>query len=243
MVSSSSASTSRRAPREPTPPVVHGPSSPDQVVAAIKRGLRNGRYVPGQRLIEADLTRDLKISRGPVREALKRLAAEGVVVISPHRGAYVRALSRVETMDLLEVLEVTVGLAARLAADRINLNDHRARLVEAYERLQRQGADSDRIVLSIERTSFYEAVFDIANNRELTRLNPTVQTQMLRLQVHSYLSTDMRHKQFADYQSLVTAILEGDGKRAERIARQHISRSHSQIEGLPDEAFAVGTPW
>lgn len=242
MVSPSSSSTARRVPREPAPPVVHGPSSPDQVVAAIKRGLRNGRYVPGQRLIEADLTRDLKISRGPVREALKRLAAEGVVVISPHRGAYVRSLSRVETLDLLEVLEVTVGLAARLAAERIALKDNRARLIEAYERLQRQGADSDRIVLSLERTSFYEAMFEIADNKELSRLNPAVQTQMLRLQVHSYLSPDMRHRQFADYQSLVDAVLVGDGKRAEKIARLHISRSRNQIEGLPDEAFAVGTP-
>ena len=65
----------------------HGLSSPDQVVAALIRGLQAGRYVPGQRLIEADLTKELKVSRGPVREALKRLAAEGLVSLIPHRGA------------------------------------------------------------------------------------------------------------------------------------------------------------
>ena len=73
----------------------------DQVVAALIRGLQDGRYVPGQRLIEADLTKELKVSRGPVREALKRLAAEGLVSLIPHRGAYIRALTRDEVHDML----------------------------------------------------------------------------------------------------------------------------------------------
>ena len=53
-------------------------SSPDSVAATLLDGIKSGRYVPGQRLIEADLTAELDVSRGPVREALKRLAAEGV---------------------------------------------------------------------------------------------------------------------------------------------------------------------
>ena len=60
-------------------------TSPDRVVDAIIRSIRTGVYVPGQRLIEADLTRDYHVSRGPVREALKRLAAEGVYADAPPR--------------------------------------------------------------------------------------------------------------------------------------------------------------
>jgi DNA-binding GntR family transcriptional regulator len=64
-------------------------SSPDRVVEAILDGIRSGRYVPGQKLIEADLTHDHQVSRGPVREALKRLGR--VITRMRHRGAYIRA--------------------------------------------------------------------------------------------------------------------------------------------------------
>src|SRR5579859_157589 len=94
-------------------------TSPDRVVDAIIRSIRAGQYVPGQRLIEADLTRDYHVSRGPVREALKRLAAEGVLTLTRNRGAYVRALSRVEVRDSLVVLEALVGLMSNLAAKHI----------------------------------------------------------------------------------------------------------------------------
>src|SRR5258708_20335204 len=79
-------------------------SFPDIVVNAIIRGVHAGRLVPGQRLVEADLTRNLGVSRGPVREALKRLAAEGIVTLNRHRGAFVRAMPRHQLPDTLLTL-------------------------------------------------------------------------------------------------------------------------------------------
>ena len=64
-------------------------SSPDNVANYVLEGIKSGRFVPGQRLIEADLSENLYTSRGPIREAFKRLAAEGVLTLVPHRGAYV----------------------------------------------------------------------------------------------------------------------------------------------------------
>ena len=95
-------------------------SSPQRVVNAVISGIQKGRFVPGQRLIEVDLTRELKISRGPVREAFKRLAGEGVLVLNRHRGAYIRAQTREEVDDTLCVMEVLGGLAAKLAAQSIH---------------------------------------------------------------------------------------------------------------------------
>ena len=63
---------------------------------AITAGIESGRFVPGQRLTEAELTRQLGVSRGPVREAFKRLAGEGVLDLTRHRGAVVRAQTREE---------------------------------------------------------------------------------------------------------------------------------------------------
>ncbi|QJX02130.1 GntR family transcriptional regulator [Alcanivorax sp. IO_7] len=111
----------RRAEDTASPPL----SSPDAVIEAICKGIGSGRYVPGQRLVEADLTRELGVSRGPVREALKRLAAERIITLTRHKGAYIRSLGREEVRDLLQNIEVLLGLAARLAAQRIDQADHR----------------------------------------------------------------------------------------------------------------------
>lgn len=213
----------------------HGPSSSDQVVSAIKKGILASRYVPGQRLIEADLTRSLQVSRGPIREALKRLAAEGIVVLNPHRGAYIQALQRSEALDLLAVLEVTIGLAARLAAGRIREGKSRQILISAYERLENKGADGGHL----ERAEFYDAIFEIANNRELTRTNPVVQAHILRTQVHAYLPEQDRLTQFGDYKPLTEAILAGSPALSERIVRRHLRRSRRQIEQLDEAAFSA----
>jgi DNA-binding GntR family transcriptional regulator len=215
----------------------HGPSSPDQVVATIRHGILIGRYVPGQRLIEADLTSELRVSRGPVREALKRLAAEGVVALSPHRGAYIRALARSEVRDLLDVLEAIVSLASRLAAERIDRPGNRARLAAAYRRLERHGATGDPVALAIDRTGFYDSIFEVAGNRELARMNPVVPTLILRIQVQPYRSRKFRTEQFADYRRLYQAITRGDAASARRVAEKHVRHSRKHAMSLADEAF------
>lgn len=219
--------------------VGHGPSQPDQVVDAIKRGILMGRYVPGQRLIEADMTRDHKVSRGPVREALKRLAAEGVVALNRHRGAYIRMLSRQECIELLYVLQAIVGMGVRLASTRLKKPETRARLKAAYDKLGSHGPVGDRVLQSIDRSGFYDAIFEVAGNRELARVHPAVPTQILRMQVYPYLSTEDRKQQFADYKVLHEAMRAGKGVEAHRIVVSHIRRSRMQIRKLPAEAFAI----
>jgi DNA-binding GntR family transcriptional regulator len=212
-------------------------SSPELVVDAIKRGVLLGRFVPGQRLIEADLTREIGVSRGPVREALKLLAAEGIVALSPHRGAYIRALTASEVSDLIEVLELLVGHAVRRAADRIGENGNRELLIDAFRRLERHGPHGDRAALAVDRTAFYDTIFRIAGNREMTRMNPIIPTQILRLQVHSYLSPEEREQQFADYGALVDAILRSDGRAAERVFQRHVNRTRLHARTLPSDAL------
>lgn len=217
----------------------HGLSSPDLVVDAVKRGILLGRFVPGQRLIEADMTRDHGVSRGPVREALKRLAAEGTVALSRHRGAYIRLLTRREVMELLLVLEAIVGLATRLAALRMKKAESRARLKAAYDRLHDHGPTGDRVLQSMDRNGFYDAIFAIADNHELTRIHPVVPVQILRMQVYPYLSPADRKQQFADYKLLYDAMRAGNSRAASRIVVSHLRRSRMQIKKLPDEAFAA----
>jgi DNA-binding GntR family transcriptional regulator len=212
-------------------------TSPDRVVDSIIRAIRAGVYVPGQRLIEADLTRDYQVSRGPVREALKRLAAEGVLTLTRHRGAYVRALSRSEVHDSLMVLEVLVGLMAKIAAKRIGENDNAAKMREAFQRLLAFKSDGGTAAFLDERRSFYDTIIQIGGNRELQRMLPLMQIHLLRMQFQAYITPRDREKQFAEYQTITETILSGDGVRSEKVAALHVRRTRLSLMRLPDEAF------
>jgi DNA-binding GntR family transcriptional regulator len=213
------------------------PSSPDKVVAAITEGVLRRRYVPGQRLIEADLTHEFKVSRGTIREALKKLAAEGVVTLTPHRGAYVRSMSRPAAYKLLRVLEYLTSLMASLAAEQIAQGDNRRRFQRALASLlsYRTGGLQDDFVE--ERRLFYRTLLDIGGNAELARVMPLTHIHLFRMQFHSLMSANDLASQFAEYEQIGKAILSGDPKAAERFMRQHIRRTEKRISRLPDEAF------
>jgi DNA-binding GntR family transcriptional regulator len=212
-------------------------TSPDRVVDAIIRSIRSGNYVPGQRLIEADLTRDYHVSRGPVREALKRLAAEGVLTLTRHRGAYVRAMSRGEVRDSLIVLEALVGLMASLAARRIGADENAARMREAHERLLAFRDDGGTAAFLNERRRFYDTIIQIGGNLELKRMLPLMQIHLLRMQFQAYITPRDREKQFKEYETITDTILRGEAMRAQKVAGLHIRRTRLSLMRLPDEAF------
>lgn len=224
--------------RRPKPAAVRQ-RSPDAVVEAVKQGILTGQYLPGARLTEAGLCATFQLSRGPVREALSRLTAEGVVMAGPGRGLYVRALRRQEALDHIEVLQALIELAARLACARCKYEPSRARLLDAYERLSAALAQGDSQLRSTERTHFYEVLFEVAGNPELARLHAPITGQILRAQVYPFLTVEDRNSQYADYTPLCRAILDGDARTAVRIVGSHLGRSRAHALHLPDAAFEV----
>jgi DNA-binding GntR family transcriptional regulator len=224
----------------PTPkPTTANLSSPDHVAEALLDGIKAGRYVPGQRLIEADLTTDLAVSRGPVREALKRLAAEGVVRLIPHRGAYIRKLTRREVMDVLVIQEMLTSLAARLAAQNIDAGDNRIRFQTAYDRLMGFRERLDAHAVLDERARFYETLAQLGGNRELSRFVPIPQTNLLRTQLSQHLPARDRARQFKEYETIARHILAGDGPAAESVMHRHIRNTRLSMDRLEDSAFAA----
>ena len=83
-------------------------------------------------MIEADLTRLLGVSRGPLREAMARLAGDGLVTIEPNRGVTVKTLTRAEVRGIAAVREMLEGLAARLAAEHIGVGTNKSEFRKAW---------------------------------------------------------------------------------------------------------------
>lgn len=90
---------------------------PEQIANRLVEGIIKGQYSPGQRLQETALARQFSVSRGPIREALRILERERLVVIRPHHGAHVAALTREDVADIFEVRALLLGLAARKLAE------------------------------------------------------------------------------------------------------------------------------
>ena len=129
----------------------------------VLQGLAEGRYVPGQRLAEPDLMARTGLGRSTVREGLGRLAASGIVVQAPHRGAQIRHLTRRATCDVLRVTDPLLGLAARQAAEAVLGGADAAALVAAAADYD-AAADDER---PRARARYYRALTVLAGNAEL----------------------------------------------------------------------------
>ena len=203
----------------------HPRSTPDRVADAISKGILMRRFTVGQRLVEADLTRDLGVGRSTVREALRILASSGVVDLTPHRGAVIRSLTRDDASSLLGVLEVLSGLAARLAAANIRIGDNARRFEAAAQSLISAETPQalDRVL--DQRANYYKVMFQIAASSELDRVLPQARAHLFRAQFyHSLTAVDLR-AMVAEYRSITEAILDGDQEKAEKRMRRHLQKT------------------
>lgn len=208
-------------------------SSSDQIVRDLVRGLYEGRYVAGQRLAEPDLMRRYGVGRSTVREAIKRLAAEGVITVHAYRGAQIRQLSRTEARNILLILELMVGLACRLAASNIDIPGRRVHFDRTYQALLGFKNERDSYEMVRARNRFYRAITQIGGNKELDRILPSIQVHLVR--THLKQSAEDR---FTDYRAIAEAILAGDEIGAEAAGRDHIRRTSRALQQLTDHVFA-----
>ncbi len=213
-------------------------SSSDKVFRGILRGLYDGRYVPGQRLVEADLTRDFKVSRSSVREALNRLRAEGIVTLNLHRSAHIRTLTREEAFEIMDLLEVLVGLSARLAARRIDQPGHRALLENCLTTLSDHMRRSEFFEFVRARNDFYRTLLRIAGSSELKRLLTSVHVNLIRIQSRVFEVQSGREAiRMKDYQAIAAAVFAGDSRRAEAVARRHVNNVRKFLTSLPQQIY------
>lgn len=204
-------------------------STPERVAAAITKGLLRREYSVGQRLVEAELTERLGVSRSTVREALKILASQGMVELVPHRGAMIRGLTLSEADNLLAVLEVLTGLAARLAAEKIDRGTNRPDFAAAAKPLIEPDDSNELDRILNERARFYQAMFDAADSEDLNRAMPTWRAHLFRNQFYGFLTRGDLRAMVAEYRLITEAVLAGDAARAELHTRRHLQKTRERV--------------
>ena len=203
-------------------------SGPEVLARDILHGLADGRFVPGQRLAEPDLMARYGVGRSTVREALGRLASDGLVEIVPHRGAAIRRLTRREAADVLRVAAALLALAARQAAEAVLAGSSPAALKEAAAEYSAAGTEGRQKA----RARYYRALAALAGNKEVMRLLPSIQVPLVRAQMRDHVGASA-----ASHAALVDAVSEGDPEAAEAAARLHLDYLLTVLPGLSDTLF------
>lgn len=125
-----------------------------QVEEILRQAIISGRLQPGKHLVDRELCEELEVSRTVIREAQRSLEAEGLVVIYPNRGCFVRAISAEQARQIYEVRAVLEPLAAQAFAERAS-DDEVARLRSIYDEFRRATRKPDPIVLTEIKARFY----------------------------------------------------------------------------------------
>jgi len=222
---------------EPDAPVeAEWEAASDAVFYGVLRGLERQAFVPGQRLVEADLSATFGVSRNSVREGLQRLVAEGVIELLKHKGAVIRTLGLQDTMDVLDVAELMTGLLVRSAA-RNHVDTERAGMLRQSVRdLSHADEARDSIAFTLARRQFYRALLGLARNRELRRLFPTIHMPIVYAQ---HRIPSLQQIRLRDYKRIATAVLAGKADEAEALGRAHVQAVRKCIcenHAKPDSA-------
>jgi len=205
-------------------------TSAEGVAGWIRERIRRGRFVPGQRLVEADIVEALGASRSKVREALQRLEAEGLVTIEEFRGASVRRIGPDEVRAIYRTRMVLEGLAAAefAAAAEPKLKRRLAEIQEAMNGWK-DGGGQDRFAAL--NTEWHELIVRGSGNQYLVQFLPRLTIPVYRLLFASFYTEDRIESANADHRKITAAILDGRADDAETEMRRHISAG---LEGISE---------
>jgi DNA-binding GntR family transcriptional regulator len=211
----------------------------DDIIGRLRGAILAGRIVPGQRLIAHDLTEQLGVGRGSIREAFQRLAADGLVDIIPNRGAIVRRLSRDRVRDLFQIRVNLEGLGSRLAAEQIDQADHRQRFLSVWNEVKPDGSERSSALFMQQNRLYHHTIVSIGENKQLTELIDNLQLPIVMFQVGQAMRPENSERSHRDHVLIADAILSGDADAAENAMRNHLQRTAEWIVQLPNSAFGL----
>ncbi len=204
----------------------------DKVFGQIQDAIVKGELKPGSKMSEADLAARYGVSRGPLREALRRLEGRKLLTRIPHVGVRVISLSFDELIQIYQVREVMEGMACRLAAEHMTAeeiaglrallaqHEKQAELQEGRAYFQNEG-DFD----------FHYRIVQGSKNAVLSQMLCGELYHRVRLYRYQFSVTEGRpHKAFGEHHRIIEAIEARDGEMAEFLMRRHISSARRNIE-------------
>ena len=205
-----------------------------KVYQALKTEIIKGSLRPGTKLLEGKIAKQMKVSRTPIREALRELAAEGFVKISPNQGVVVSNASVEDVQEVLQIRGVLEGLAARLATKMIN--EEEIKELEKYQKRMGYYTNKDDVLAFSEMDAeFHELILNICGNNRLIQIRKNLSDQAHRYRIRS-LSVPGRLKySLKEHQEIVEALKKKNPEQADRLSQKHIENVLANILAHKDK--------
>ena len=205
-----------------------------KVFKYIKAQIINGHYKPGESLVESKMADELSVSRTPIREAIRLLELEGLVDITPNKGAVVLGISRKDVEDIYAIRCLVEGLAARWAAERMSAIDKKEmqKIIDLMD-FYSEKVDLDELAELDNR--FHHIIYEASGSKilNLTLGNLHQYVQIARLE-----SLKVPHRldcTLAEHHAVLNAFLEGNPKKAEAALAEHVRNAYLNIKDHYDK--------
>ena len=198
-----------------------------EVTARLRDMIVEGRLAPGERIQELEVAKSLGVSRTPVREALKVLAAEGLVDLPALRGAVVKAFTPKDAQDMLAMiglLEEYAGRAAFAASDA-----EVAAIITLHERMRVHYQRRERPEYFALNQQIHNAIVELAHNATLSALHANVRARMRRIRYIGNQAPDNWQAAMAEHEEMIAALSARDADRIARAMATHIANTWPRV--------------
>ncbi len=204
------------------------PTLHDAIVARVRDMVIEGELAPGTRLHEGNLGKTLGVSRTPLREALKFLVSEGLLELSPGRGAVVRQFTAKDVHDSLIVLGSLEGLAGRLAC--ANATDAEIREVQQlHDRMMDMYEKRDRLPYFKLNQAIHSAILRLTKNEALVSVHGVLQARLKRIRYIGNEGPEKWAGAVADHEEIIMALAARDPERLSTILTAHMEKTWERV--------------
>lgn len=200
----------------------------DVVFNTLRRAILKGELKPGERLMEIALADKLGVSRTPIREAIRKLELEGLVVMAPRKGAKVASITERDLNDVLEVRKGMEVLAISLACERITKEEmeHLEEIEAHFQTL----IESDNLTeLAEVDVEFHDTIYQATNNKRLVQLLNNLREQMYRYRIEYLKDSAVRRQLAKEHKAICEALRTHDRESALRYVYVHIDNQQKAI--------------
>ena len=200
----------------------------DVVFNTLRKAILKGELKPGERLMEIALAERLGVSRTPVREAMRKLELEGLVVMIPRRGAQVANITEKDLNDVLEVRIALENLSIENACARMT-EEQLAELKKAGRYFEETIKEGNLVKLAEADVAFHEVIYKASDNRRLKQVLNNLREQIYRYRVEYLKEEETRNVLVKEHEEIYEAIKNRDVKKAQEISFRHIENQREAI--------------
>ncbi len=200
----------------------------DVVFNTLRKAILTGELKPGERLMEIHLANRLGVSRTPIREAIRKLELEGLVIMIPRRGAEVAQITEKSLKDVLEVRRALDALCVELACERIT-EEGKVKLREACSEFEKATKTGDVTAIAKADVALHDIIVEATGNARLIQLINNLSEQMYRYRFE-YIKDESRHEKLVEeHRMIYESIIEKDKEKAAKAAKLHIDNQEKSI--------------